>query len=33
MHLGLNFERALVYALHVHGGHLRKGTNVPYSAI
>lgn len=30
MHLGLNFERALVYALHVHGGHVRKGTRVPY---
>jgi (p)ppGpp synthase/HD superfamily hydrolase len=30
MHLGLNFERALTYALHVHGGHVRKGTNVPY---
>lgn len=30
MHLGLNFERALTYALHVHGGHVRKGTEVPY---
>ena len=30
MHLGLSFERALTYALHVHGGHVRKGTNVPY---
>lgn len=30
MHLGLNFERALTYALHVHGGHVRKGTDVPY---
>ena len=30
MHLGLNFERALSYALHVHGGHVRKGTEVPY---
>jgi (p)ppGpp synthase/HD superfamily hydrolase len=30
MHLGLRFERALVYALHVHGGHVRKGTGVPY---
>jgi len=30
MHLGLNFERALTYALHVHGGHVRKGTSVPY---
>jgi (p)ppGpp synthase/HD superfamily hydrolase len=30
MHLGTRFERALVYALHVHGGHVRKGTNVPY---
>lgn len=30
MHLGLNFERALIYALHVHGGHVRKGTKVPY---
>jgi len=30
VHLGLNFERALTYALHVHGGHVRKGTDVPY---
>ena len=30
MHLGLDFERALVYALHVHGGHTRKGTDIPY---
>jgi (p)ppGpp synthase/HD superfamily hydrolase len=29
-HLGTHFERALTYALHVHGGHVRKGTNVPY---
>ncbi|MDF2766044.1 MAG: metal dependent phosphohydrolase [Rhodospirillales bacterium] len=30
MHLGQRFERALIYALHVHGGHVRKGTSVPY---
>jgi (p)ppGpp synthase/HD superfamily hydrolase len=30
MHLGQGFERALIYALHVHGGHMRKGTSVPY---
>lgn len=30
MHLGLNFERALTYALHVHGGHVRKETTIPY---
>src|SRR4051794_7750612 len=30
VHLGLRFERALVYALHVHGGHVRKATDVPY---
>src|SRR5690242_2560574 len=30
MHLGLKFERALTYALHVHGGHVRKGTDIPY---
>jgi (p)ppGpp synthase/HD superfamily hydrolase len=30
MHLGLHFERALTYAMHVHGGHVRKGTDVPY---
>jgi (p)ppGpp synthase/HD superfamily hydrolase len=30
MHLGIRFERALVYALHVHGGHVRKGTEIPY---
>jgi hypothetical protein len=29
-HLGTHFERAITYALHVHGGHVRKGTNVPY---
>lgn len=26
------FERALVYATHVHGGQVRKGTSVPYVA-
>jgi (p)ppGpp synthase/HD superfamily hydrolase len=30
MHLGTRFERALTYALHVHGGHVRKGTEIPY---
>jgi (p)ppGpp synthase/HD superfamily hydrolase len=30
MHLGQRFERALIYALHVHGGHVRKGTDIPY---
>ena len=30
MHLGQGFERALIYALHVHGGHVRKGTDIPY---
>jgi (p)ppGpp synthase/HD superfamily hydrolase len=30
--LGARFEAALVYALHVHGGQLRKGTAVPYAA-
>lgn len=26
------FNRALLYATHVHGGQLRKGTSVPYVA-
>jgi (p)ppGpp synthase/HD superfamily hydrolase len=26
------FDRALLYATHVHGGQLRKGTSVPYIA-
>jgi (p)ppGpp synthase/HD superfamily hydrolase len=26
------FDRALLYATHVHGGQLRKGTSVPYVA-
>ncbi len=30
--LGERFESALTYALHVHGGHRRKGTSIPYSA-
>jgi (p)ppGpp synthase/HD superfamily hydrolase len=30
MHLGPKFESALTYAMHVHGGHVRKGTDVPY---
>jgi (p)ppGpp synthase/HD superfamily hydrolase len=28
--LGPRFEDALVYALHAHDGHLRKGSRVPY---
>lgn len=24
------FEEALVYALHIHGGQKRKGTDIPY---
>src|SRR5215813_7882770 len=24
------FDRALVYATHVHGGQVRKGTSIPY---
>lgn len=30
--LGSRFEDALLYAMHVHGGQLRKGGNVPYTA-
>jgi len=26
------FEHALLYAAHVHGGHMRKGTTIPYFA-
>jgi (p)ppGpp synthase/HD superfamily hydrolase len=26
------FDRALLYAIHVHGGQVRKGTNTPYVA-
>jgi (p)ppGpp synthase/HD superfamily hydrolase len=26
------FDRAVLYALHVHGGQVRKGTTVPYAA-
>lgn len=26
------FDRALVYATHVHGGQVRKGTSTPYVA-
>src|SRR5215813_13277928 len=26
------FDRALLYATHVHGGQVRKGTNTPYVA-
>src|SRR5215475_4004969 len=26
------FDRALVYATHVHGGQVRKGTSIPYIA-
>ena len=32
MTLGPRFEQALVYAAHVHGGQLRKGTTTPYLA-
>ena len=28
--LGARFEEALVYALHAHADHRRKGSNVPY---
>jgi (p)ppGpp synthase/HD superfamily hydrolase len=31
-HLTQAFEAAMTYALHVHGGQLRKGTAVPYAA-
>jgi hypothetical protein len=27
------FDRALLYATHVHGGQVRKGTSTPYVAI
>jgi len=30
--LSPRFEEALVYATHVHEGHLRKGTTIPYVA-
>ncbi len=30
--LGENFDRAIVYALHIHAAQLRKKTTVPYSA-
>jgi (p)ppGpp synthase/HD superfamily hydrolase len=30
--LGGRFEQALLYATHVHGGHMRKGTTIPYLA-
>lgn len=26
------FDRALLYATHVHGGQVRKGTSIPYIA-
>src|SRR5258707_6172866 len=26
------FDRALLYATHVHGGQVRKGTSIPYMA-
>jgi len=26
------FDRALLYATHVHGGQTRKGTSIPYVA-
>ncbi len=28
--LGTRFEQAVLYAMHVHGGHTRKGTTIPY---
>ena len=28
--LGSRFEQAVLYATHVHGGHMRKGTTIPY---
>jgi (p)ppGpp synthase/HD superfamily hydrolase len=31
-HLTERFDRALLYATHVHGGQVRKGTTVPYVA-
>jgi len=30
--LGCRFEQAVLYATHVHGGHVRKGTTIPYLA-
>src|SRR5438876_1568121 len=30
--LGNRFEEAVLYATHVHGGHTRKGTTIPYIA-
>ena len=30
--LGSRFEQAVLYATHVHGGHMRKGTRIPYIA-
>lgn len=30
--LSERFERALLYAVHVHGGQVRKGTTIPYVA-
>src|SRR5438552_384627 len=30
--LGNRFEQAVLYATHVHGGHMRKGTTIPYIA-
>ena len=26
------FERAVLYAIHTHGGHNRKGTTIPYAS-
>jgi (p)ppGpp synthase/HD superfamily hydrolase len=31
-HLGTDFEDALRYAVIAHGGHTRKGTEIPYVA-
>jgi GTP pyrophosphokinase len=32
MQLSERFDRALLYAVHVHGGQVRKGTTIPYVA-
>ncbi|HSP56421.1 MAG TPA: HD domain-containing protein [Dehalococcoidia bacterium] len=28
--LGSRFDRAVIYAIHIHGGQARKGTTIPY---
>jgi (p)ppGpp synthase/HD superfamily hydrolase len=30
--LGTRFDGALIYAVHLHGGQVRKGTTIPYVA-